>query len=96
MRDAREFSARTGEAMRWFIFTFAVLLPWISLVMLGPWVTIVCAVLSVGFWLWWVYPPVGLNRQPLTWVFTFGLIILCATALLLAAEELQTPYHGLF
>lgn len=63
--------------------------------MLGPWLTILSAVGCVSFWLWWVYPPVGLNRQPLTWLLTLAQIFLCASTLLLAVEQLQGPFHGL-
>lgn len=96
MRDARDLSARTGEAMRWFIYTFTLLLPWLSFFLLGPWATLFMASSCVGFWLWWVYPPIGLNRRPATWLLTFLVIVLGATALLLATEQLQSPTTPLF
>jgi hypothetical protein len=91
MRDVREFSAQTGEAMRWFIYTFALFLPWLAFVMLGPWLTMATTIGCVAFWLWWIHPPVGLNRQPLTWLLTVGLILVNAMALLLSTELLQSP-----
>ena len=51
MRDARELSAQTGDAMRWFAYSFALVLPWISLGILGPWPGILTACAGVGFWL---------------------------------------------
>ena len=89
MRDAREYSAQTGEAMRWFLFIWVVLLPWISLAMLGAWLTLITSCGGVAFWLWWVSLPVGLNRRPVTWILTFFLICSSACTLLLATSQLH-------
>lgn len=89
MRDARELSAKTGDAMRWFAYSFALVLPWISLGILGPWPGILTACAGVGFWLWWIYPPVGLNRRPATWLLTVFLIISSSIVLLVAEDSLQ-------
>lgn len=91
MRDVREYNAQTGEAMRWFVYTLALLLPWISLIIEGPWLAVATACGGLGFWLWWVHPPLGCNRRPITWIFTFLLICGSATVVLLAADQLQHP-----
>jgi hypothetical protein len=88
MRDIREHSARTGEPLRWFVYTLAATLPWLFLVLIGPIPTIVASCLGMGIWLWWLSPPVGLNRQPLTWLLTFLLLLASATTLLFAAYQL--------
>ncbi len=96
MREARELSAQTGDAVRWFIYTFTLLLPWISLGVMGPWVAIVTACVAVGFWLWWVHPPIGLNRRPTTHLLTFlliatsGIVLIVAETTLLEAAARRT------
>lgn len=91
MREIRDESARTGEPVRWFAYTIALLFPWIALGIIGPWPALVLSALAALFWLWWVQPPVGLNRRPGTWLVTLFLLFSCGAAALLAVELLQHP-----
>ena len=77
--------------MRWFIYTLSLVVPILSLIILGPWLGILAACTSVGFWLWWVRPPVGLNCKPTTWLVTFILIFASATVVLGAENLLERP-----
>ena len=92
MSEVREESARTGEAPRWFAYTLALVCPWITLGITGPWSALVTSCVAVGFWLWWVRPAIGLNRRPITWLATFVLIFLCAVVALVALDQLQNPH----
>lgn len=91
MRDAREFSARTGDSLRWFIYTLSFVMPILSLAILGPWLGILAACASVGFWLWWIRPPIGQNCKPVTLLVTFILIFASAIVVLGAENLLERP-----
>lgn len=93
MRDLRDESARTGEPVRWFAYTLALLLPWITLGITGPHSGLVVSLGAVGFWLWWIQPRVGLNRRPGTWLITLALILFSFTAALSALSQLQAPRY---
>lgn len=77
--------------MRCFAFTLALLFPWIALGITGPWLSLVTSASAAGFWLWWVHPPIGLNRRPGTLLATLALLFSCATVALLSVEFLQHP-----
>lgn len=91
MRDLRDESAFTGEPVRWFAYTLALIFPWIALGITGPWGGMLVSLSAIGFWLWWIQPRVGLNRRPATWLATVLLIFLGAAVALIAMDQLQNP-----